>query len=68
MVYNLALLSNEDLQNLFTAETNHFMIGVDNSLAFEDLKSIRVNLRQIAAELNKMNIPLPGCLHAKKPD
>jgi hypothetical protein len=56
MLQNLHLLSNEELHNLFVSETNGFMNGIENDLCFDDLKSIRVNLRSIEAELNKRKI------------
>lgn len=57
MLQNLHLLSNEELQNLFITETNHFITGIDNNLGFNELKNIRINLRNIAAELNERKIP-----------
>jgi hypothetical protein len=50
MLTNLALLSINQLHNLFLSESKRFNEGIDNGLHFPDLKQIRINLREIAIE------------------
>lgn len=55
MLHNLSLLSKEELHELFLKESLRFTIGMDDGLSFNDLKQIRINLREIALELQNKN-------------
>ncbi len=55
MLQNLSLLSREKLHELFLKESLRFTEGMDNGLSFDGLKQIRINLREIALELQKKN-------------
>ena len=56
---NVSCLSNTELQNLFISQNHHLMDGIDQGLAFKDLKEIRVNIRAIVAEMETRKIPSP---------
>jgi hypothetical protein len=51
MAHNLSRLTSEELHDLFLMESHHFSEGIDNGLTFDELKEIRVKLRQITEEL-----------------
>ena len=55
MLQNLSLLNREELHELFFKESLRFTEGMDNGLSFDGLKQIRINLREIALELQKKN-------------
>jgi len=46
-------LTTEELKNLLIAETSRFMQGVEKGLSFDDLKEIRIKLREIEAEIKR---------------
>jgi len=52
---NLQSLSNQELRNLFLNESQKFIVGMDDGFTFDDLKQIRIHLREIAVELTKRN-------------
>ena len=51
MLHNLSLLTTEELHDLFLKETLHFSEGMNDGLAFDQLKDIRIKVRQISEEL-----------------
>lgn len=56
MLYNLPLLSNQELQHLFVFETKRFMDGLNSGMPFIDLVEIRQSLKQIADELDQRRL------------
>jgi hypothetical protein len=61
MSNNLSLLSNEELKSLFLSESQLFSDGVGN-LPFDDLKQMRLKLRDIAIEIKARKLPLDSGL------
>jgi hypothetical protein len=57
MRHDVSLLSNEELKKLFLSESQLFSDGVGN-LPFNDLKLIRLKLREIAVEIKARKLPL----------
>jgi hypothetical protein len=57
MPHDVSLLSNEELKHLFLSESQLFSDGVGN-LPFNDLKRIRLKLRDIAVEIKARKLPL----------
>ncbi len=57
MVQNISLLSNEELKKLFFSESQLFSDSMNNEVSFNDLKQIRLNLRDISVELKARKIP-----------
>ena len=55
MLNELLLLSTISLKRLFINESRKFSSGVGNGLTFDELKDIRLLLREIAIELRKRN-------------
>ena len=55
MEKNLSVLSREELHELFLKESSRFTQGMDNGLSSDELKQIRINLRDIAFELQNKN-------------
>jgi hypothetical protein len=50
MIENIHLLSDLELQKLLVTENKRFSTGLDDGMTFLDLKQIRIDLREIAAE------------------
>lgn len=46
----LHLLTEDELRELFDSESLRFTEGMDKGLCFEELKQIRIALREIAGE------------------
>ena len=61
MPNDVSLLSNEELKHLFLSESQLFSDGVGN-LPFNDLKRIRLKLRDIAVEIKARKLPLDNGL------
>jgi hypothetical protein len=61
MRHDVSLLSNEELKHLFLSESQLFSDGVGN-LPFNDLKRIRLKLRDIAVEIKARKLPLDNGL------
>ena len=57
MSNDISLLSNEELKHLFLSESQSFSNGLGN-LPFDDLKLIRLKLKEIAVEIKARKIPL----------
>jgi len=58
MLTNLSALSNEELQSLFLFENKQFLECIDSGLGFDNLKDIRLDLKEILVEIKKRNISL----------
>lgn len=55
MLYNLPLLTDNELTELFMKETDRFMVGLRNSVPYNDLNEIHKSLREISNELKRRN-------------
>ena len=55
MLHNLSSLDREELQELFLKESLRFTMGMDNGASFDELKQIRLHLKEIALELQNKN-------------
>jgi|SoiMethySBSTD1v2_1073268.scaffolds.fasta_scaffold279765_1 hypothetical protein len=58
MLTNLSALSNEELQSLFLFENKQFIGCIDSGLGFDNLKTIRLDLKEILVEIKKRNISI----------
>ena len=52
---NLRLLTEPELEELLISESLRFTEGIDKGMCFEELKQIRINLKEIAAEQQRRN-------------
>jgi hypothetical protein len=65
MKHDILLLSNEELKHLFLSESQLFSEGIGN-LPFDDLKQIRLKLRDIAIEIKARKLPLDSGLDGEE--
>ena len=65
MTGDISILSNEELKKLFLTESQLFSDGVGN-LPFDDLKQIRLKLRDIAVEIKARKLPLDSGLDGEE--
>ena len=55
MLTNIEQIPTDELKNLFIGETSHFMKAVNEGASFDQLKEIRLKIREIETEIKKRN-------------
>ena len=55
MSHNLSTFNREELHDLFLKESLRFTDGMDNGMPFDELKKIRILLREITLQLQEKN-------------
>jgi hypothetical protein len=59
MIYEVNLLSNEQLQHLYIKESSRLLTGIDLKINHNSIQSLRLNLLQLDKEIHRRKTAIP---------